>query len=159
MLRHHPKKDAEPPADAPEVAAEPEPASTADVEPVAAGERAASTLSEWFEQVDGIKLEESDDQDTHVVKAELPGIDPDRDVDIRVDRGVLVIRAQRREEERSEADGTVRSEFSWITRSFSLPAGTTERDVQASYRDGILEIRVPNHTEASALHKVPVARG
>jgi HSP20 family protein len=159
MLRRHHKKETEQPSDAPPAAPQPESAPHAPVEPVAANSPAVSTLPEWFEQADGITLEETDDHGIHVVKVDLPGIDPDRDVDITVDRGVLVIRAQRRQEQRSEVDGSVRSEFSWISRTFSLPAGATENDVQATYRDGTLEIRVPDQTEDSALHKVPVARG
>jgi HSP20 family protein len=41
-----------------------------------------------------------------------------------------------------------------------LPAGATEKDVVATYKDGVLEIRVPVAApEAPEAKKIPVARG
>jgi HSP20 family protein len=156
MFRHRSNKKTDEPAGSPEAVA------STDVGPVASDGSPAETLPDWFSRVaaNGIRVSEVDDHGTHVVRAELPGIDPDKDVDITVDRGLLVIRAHRREEQRSEVDGQVCSEFSYgsFTRSLPLPAGATEDDVKATYRDGILEIRFPIDTEAAALHKVPITR-
>jgi HSP20 family protein len=77
----------------------------------------------------------------YVVRAEVPGIDPEKDVDITVDNGVLTIKAERREEKKEGG----RSEFRYgsFTRSVTLPTGADEENVTASYRDGILEVRTP----------------
>jgi HSP20 family protein len=73
------------------------------------------------------------------MRAELPGIDPDKDVEIAVQNGVLTVRAERREEKEGR-----RSEFHYgtFTRSMTLPAGADVDDVKATYIDGILEIRI-----------------
>lgn len=110
-----------------------------------------------------MRLEEYLEDDTCVIRAELPGIDPEKDVDISVVDGVLHLRAER--EERSEekrADG-YRSEFHYghLSRSIRLPEGATVGDVTASYKDGILEVRVPAPKAAAAPTetKIPVVRG
>ena len=76
-----------------------------------------------------------------MVRSELPGIDPEKDVEITVDDGVLTVKAERREEKKEGG----RSEFRYgsFTRSITLPTGADEDNVAASYRDGILEVRTP----------------
>lgn len=107
-----------------------------------------------------IRLEEFNEGSSHVVRAEMPGIDPDKDVEISVDHGTLTVRAERRQETKSEDKGRYRSEFSYgaFSRSIRLPAGTSEDDVKATYHDGILEIRIPIDSDRVATRKVPVTR-
>jgi HSP20 family protein len=110
-----------------------------------------------------MRLEEYLEDDTCVIRAELPGIDPDKDVDISVADGVLHLRAEREERsEEKQADG-YRSEFHYghLSRSIRLPEGATVADVTASYKDGILEVRVPAPKVAATPQptKIPVARG
>jgi HSP20 family protein len=116
--------------------------------------------AELFDTDTMMRVEEVREDDTLVVRAELPGIDPDRDVEIQMRDDVLVIRAERREETRSEDAQGYRSEFRYgsFTRSVPLPAGASEPDVTATYRDGILEVRVPvNEVEAKA-RTIPVTK-
>jgi HSP20 family protein len=40
----------------------------------------------------------------------------------------------------------------------ALPAGATEKDVKASYSDGILEVRIPVATELAEGRKIPISR-
>ena len=84
-----------------------------------------------------LRVEEYDDAGTLVVRAELPDIDPDKDV--------------------------YRSEFRYgsFVRNVPLPNGVKEGDVTASYKDGILEIRVPvaAEEEKPPVRKVPISRG
>lgn len=92
-----------------------------------------------------IKVEEEVVGDELVIRAELPGIDPDTDAEITVEDGVLVIRAERTKELEDQHEGTFRSEFHYgsFVRRLLLPAGVSADDVKASYADGILEVRVP----------------
>jgi HSP20 family protein len=110
-----------------------------------------------------MRVEEFREGSTQVVRAEMPGIDPEKDVDISMKDGVLTIRASRREthEERSEETGSFRSEFRYghFTRRLALPAGATEKDVKATYSDGILEVRVPIDGDAENETKIEVSRG
>lgn len=93
-----------------------------------------------FSGLQMLRVEDFLDEQEYVVRAELPGIDPDRDLDLTVQDGVLTLKAERKEE-RTEPH---RSEFRYGTfsRSLTLPSGADENDVRATYRNGILEIRV-----------------
>ncbi|MCZ7528699.1 MAG: Hsp20/alpha crystallin family protein [Acidimicrobiia bacterium] len=107
-----------------------------------------------------MKVEEYVEDDTLVVKAEMPGIDPEKDVEIQVSDQMLRIRAERREEEKVEEKGRYRSEFQYgsFSRSVPLPAGCSEEDVKATYRDGILEVRVPIRKEVAEARRIPIQR-
>ena len=108
-----------------------------------------------------LKVEELRDGDEFVVRAELPGIDPDRDVEITVEGDVLRLRGERRMH-REEADqDRFRSEFSYgsFTRQLPVPPSTTEDDINASYEDGILEVRIPIGDEEPSAKRIPVTRG
>jgi HSP20 family protein len=108
---------------------------------------------------DMIRVEEFDRDGMHVVRAELPGVDPDSDVDITVDRGMLDIRAERSERKEEEHEGRRHSEFRYgsFHRRLPLPTGADETSVEATYRDGILEIRVPVATQTRRA-RIPIAR-
>jgi len=110
-----------------------------------------------------LRLEEFLEDDTCVIRAELPGIDPEKDVDISIADGVLHLRAEREERSEEKRPDGYRSEFHYglLARSIRLPEGATEADVTASYKDGILEVRVPAPKPAvePTPTKIPVARG
>lgn len=88
-----------------------------------------------------MRLEDEIKDGRYEVRAELPGIDPSKDVDITVRDGVLTIKAER--SEKKELNG--RSEFSYgsFERTVSLPAGANEDDIKATYDKGILTVSVP----------------
>jgi HSP20 family molecular chaperone IbpA len=88
-----------------------------------------------------MRLEDEMKDGKYEVRAELPGIDPAKDVDITVRDGVLTIKAER--SEKKELNG--RSEFSYgsFERTVSLPAGANEDDIKATYDKGILTVSVP----------------
>jgi HSP20 family protein len=107
-----------------------------------------------------IRIEEDVDGDRVRVRAELPGIDPDRDVEINVSDGMLQIRAERRERTSEEHEGRRHSEFHYgaFARMVSLPAGASADDVKATYHDGILEVVVPVDAKQAEATRVPVTR-
>ncbi|MDV8070552.1 Hsp20/alpha crystallin family protein [Rhodococcus sp. IEGM 1366] len=88
-----------------------------------------------------IRVEEHLEKGRYVLRAELPGVDPEHDVDISVRDGQLTIKAERTEK---QEEGT-RSEFHYgsFFRSMSLPTGAQEDDIAATYDDGILMVTVP----------------
>ena len=92
-----------------------------------------------------IKVEQFVDGSTLVVRAEVPGIDPDKDMDVSVSEGMLHIRAEREEQTEHRSKTGYRSEFRYgsFTRSIALPPGAREEDVTATYRHGVLEVRAP----------------
>jgi HSP20 family protein len=124
----------------------------------------------WIDQVfrDGdwrrsFKIEESHEGDSIVIRAELPGVDPEKDVTVDVVDGELVIRAQRSESRSSEKRHVHRSEFRYgsFTRMIPLPSGVDESTMAATYKDGILEVRFhsPSEVTSQAAHHVQVKRG
>jgi HSP20 family protein len=108
-----------------------------------------------------ISVDEYRDGQTHVIRAELPGIDPEKDVELTISQGMLRIDAERRVEEDTQDKGYTRHELRYgrFTRTLPLPEGATESDVTATYRDGILEVRVPVPEPAAAQPtRVPVTK-
>jgi HSP20 family protein len=118
-------------------------------------------LRPWFRDEDRLRIEQEVTDDTMVIRAEMPGIDPETDVDITLDDGVLRIRAERTLESKEEAEGRRRSEFRYgsFERVVRVPRTVTVDDLEATYRDGILEVRVPYKVPTQAQpRKVPVTR-
>jgi HSP20 family protein len=107
-----------------------------------------------------MKIEEFQEDGTLVVRAELPGVDPDKDVEVTVTDHVLRIKAERRHESKTEDSKGFRSEFRYgsFVRTLALPVGATEDDVKATYTDGVLEIRVPVDTSVTDAKKVAITR-
>jgi HSP20 family molecular chaperone IbpA len=90
------------------------------------------------------------------LRAELPGADPERDIEITVAGEILTITAHRPEDTR----GRQHSEFRYGTaeRSFRLPPSADLSRIQASYGHGILTICVTlsPDTEAPLSRRIPV---
>jgi len=108
-----------------------------------------------------LRVDEFKEDSTHVIRAELPGIDPEHDVEVTVDNGVLHIAAEHRQEEETNGKEIYRRELRYgcFRRDLTLPEGVTDGDVKAGYKDGILEIRValpPETDTKSEAVKVPV---
>ena len=115
-----------------------------------------------LEQEGWLRTEEYTDGDTLVLKVEAPGIDPDKDVEVTAASGMLRVTVHREEREEDKRKSGYRSEFRYgeLTRSMRLPENVSSDDVTASYRDGILEVRVPVPPEKQAEPKtIPVNRG
>ena len=120
-----------------------------------------SPFSGWLPQspqsipmTQAIRVEDYIDEGTYVIRAELPDIDPDKDVEITITGDVLRIHAERQTEQKEGR----RSEFRYgsFTRSITLPRGTTAKDVKATYDKGILTIKVPMPEAKQEAHRVAV---
>ncbi|MFP5313513.1 MAG: Hsp20/alpha crystallin family protein [Actinomycetes bacterium] len=110
-----------------------------------------------------IRVEEMVDGNTLVVRAELPGIDPEKDVDVSVADGVLSIKAERQEKKEQKDKDSYRSEFRYgsFMRRIPLPNGVQQGDITASYKDGLLEVRapIPDQGQGGEASKIPITRG
>lgn len=82
--------------------------------------------------------------DNLVLRAELPGMKKD-DIDVRIENGVLTLHGERRQDTDIEEDNVHRIErvYGSFTRSFALPTTVEASKIQASYKDGILEVLLP----------------
>jgi HSP20 family protein len=103
-------------------------------------------MSGWpFEMAAPIRVDEFRENGTLVVRADMPGIDPDKDVEVTITDHTLHIAAEHHEEEKVEGKSFYRKELRYgsFRRDLPLPVECSEEDVKATYLDGILEIRVP----------------
>ena len=87
--------------------------------------------------------------DNLVLKAELPGINPD-DVEIRVEDNTLYLKGERKSEKDVKEQNYHRVERSYGTfaRSFSLPNSVDADKVTANFKDGVLTLTMPKKEEA-----------
>jgi HSP20 family protein len=93
----------------------------------------------WFPFVEpAIRIEEYQKDDRYIVRAELPGIDPAKDVEVTAQDGHLRLVVSRQEESKDPG----RSEFRYGTfhRTVALPPGAIEDTILATYAEGILQI-------------------
>ena len=127
-----------------------------------------SDMLEWLESnspfnVRGIglapyvRVEDFVEDDTFVLRAELPGIDPDKDVELHVEHDMLTISGERREEVKEKNHRELH--YGSFRRTIPMPPGTKPDDVVASYEDGVLEVRVPMGGPEPPSTKIPVTRG
>lgn len=103
-----------------------------------------------------IKVEEYATDTEIVVRAELPGINPDKDVEVELGDGYLTISGHREEEHKRKK----MSEFYYgsFSRTMAMPAGVEKKDVKASYHDGILEVRVNRPANAVTNQRISIER-
>ena len=87
--------------------------------------------------------------DSLVLKAELPGINPD-DVEIRVEDNTLYLKGERKfaKEVKDENLHRVERSYGTFTRSFALPNTIDSDKVKAEYENGILTLTMPKREEA-----------
>jgi len=79
-----------------------------------------------------------------VVRADLPGIRKE-DIRLHVGDGMLTLEGERKQEHEEKKGGIYRSERSYgrFCRTIPLPEGIDEQNVQASFKDGVLEVNLP----------------
>ncbi len=104
-----------------------------------------------------MRLEDEMKDGRYVVRAEVPGVDPEKDIEITVREGQLTIKAER--SETKEFNG--RSEFSYgsFVRTVSLPAGADEDNIEATYDKGILTVSMAVSEAKPAARRVQVQSG
>jgi HSP20 family protein len=106
-------------------------------------------IIDWFEEpfltvrpmlAQPIRIEDYTEDGYYVVRAELAGVDPEKELEVSAGAGYLTIHAERS----SSFEGKHRSEFRYgsFGRTLPLPAGADADDVTADYSHGILTIRV-----------------
>ena len=94
-----------------------------------------------FTAAQSFRVEEIARDSLWVIRAELPGLDPEKDIEVTVEGRTLTIHAERRQED----SGPQRSEFRYgsLTRLVRLPDNVDAKDVTARYEKGLLEVSIP----------------
>lgn len=101
-----------------------------------------------------VEFAETDDE--FVVTAEIPGI-REEDFSVEVDDNMLMIRGEKRAEERRKAKGLEYSERTYgrFARAIQLPSGIDASKVEAVYKNGVLEVHVPK-AEGTQRRTIPI---
>ena len=97
----------------------------------------------WVPPIDLVEAE-----DHFVLKADLPGL-AEGDVNIEVQDGTLTISGERQAEHEQREKGWYRIErsFGSFNRSLTLPDGVDPDRIDASFANGVLEVRIPKPEE------------
>ena len=115
------------------------------------------TADDWFAGFNPA-AEVVRDGDDAVIRVELPGVDVEKDVNVEVERGQLVIHGERRDERAEEAEGRTLREVRYgsFRRSFQLPAHVTSESVSASYDAGVLTVRVAGAHKGADAQRIAI---
>lgn len=98
--------------------------------------------AEWYPAADVY-----DEDGAYLIAVDLPGIDRST-LDIGLDDNRLSIKGKRTLEKSSSA-AAERPQGRFL-RTFSVPAFVDQQDIQAEYKNGVLEIRLPKRKEQQA---------
>ncbi|ONM48867.1 Hsp20/alpha crystallin family protein [Nocardia donostiensis] len=101
-----------------------------------------------------LRVEDCVEEGNYIVRAEIPGIDPAKDVEVSVQGRQLTIKAERTE--RQEEKGHSEFNYGSFYRTVTLPAGASEEGIEADYSQGILTVCVPMNEPAENTKKVEV---
>jgi len=117
----------------------------------------------WSSMWDGagefdVRIEEFERDNHYVIRAEVPGIDVQKNVELTVANNQLQLIIHRERHEKSGDVRHYRTEFQYgsFTRIVPLPRTASEKDVKANYRDGILEIVIKMNGTPAHGHRVPI---
>ena len=89
-----------------------------------------------------IDVEEKDGK--YLVRADLPGLKK-KDIHVELHEGYLTIRGERKAEHKEDKKNYYRYERTYgsFERTIRVPKGVTDKDIHATYKDGVLELTVP----------------
>jgi len=106
-------------------------------------------LQSPWETTSDLALDVSETEVEYLVKASLPGIDPD-DLDISITNNMLTIRGEKKAEEEREAEQYHIRErrYGRFARTISLPSAIDEDAIEANYENGVLTLHMPKSEEA-----------
>jgi HSP20 family protein len=108
------------------------------------GQLAPLAQAAWSPQIEVEERGAPDGSNQFVVRADLPGLKKE-DVKINVEDDALTITGERKDQREEKREGSYHSERSYgsFQRSIPLPEGVNADEVQASFRNGVLEVTIP----------------
>ena len=97
------------------------------------------TYGSWLPPVEIFEKEEN-----LVLRAEMPGMNQ-KDIELRVENGILTLRGEKKREKELEKENVHRAEryYGAFVRTFALPTTVDSEKIQATYKDGVLEVVLP----------------
>jgi HSP20 family protein len=105
-----------------------------------------------------VRLEDYIEGQTYVLRAEIPGVDPDKDIEVEIDDRMLTVSGHKREETKDKNHQEFR--YGEFSRSVTIPRSARVEEISASYVDGVLEVRMPLTEDGEKLgaKRIPVQR-
>ncbi|NOY11862.1 MAG: Hsp20/alpha crystallin family protein [Archaeoglobi archaeon] len=96
-----------------------------------------------------------EEEDRIRIVADLPGFDKS-DINVYIEDGDLIIRAERKEEKEDRSRNYIRRErrYGEVYRRISLPAEVDEDKIKARYNNGVLEIEIPKTSKERKVIKI-----
>lgn len=107
------------------------------------------------------KCDIEETEEAFLLSLDLPGI-KEKDIHVELEDGYLTISGERTKDFKSNENGVSRSEkyYGKFERSFKLPEGVTDKDIEAHYEAGVLELMIPKaKDEAKEAKKIEVKSG
>lgn len=91
-------------------------------------------------------IELTETEDSLVVKAKVPDIDPD-DIDINITENRIRIKGEKKQSLVRDEEGfsTTQRSYSSFSRTLQLPCRVVVEEVRAVYKDGVLNILLPKY--------------
>jgi HSP20 family molecular chaperone IbpA len=109
-----------------------------------------------FGSAQTFRIEDYTEDGKYMIRAELPDLDPEKDIEVTVEPRTLTIHAERHEETRQDRHSEFR--YGSLTRTVRLPEDADPDMITASYGKGILKVIVPvPEEEKSAARRITVA--
>lgn len=98
---------------------------------------------DWIPAVDVVE-----EKTRYVMRADVPGVTPE-DIDISLEKGVLVVAGERSSATGEDTDTIRLSErmSGAFRRRFTLPESADGEDISASYVNGTLEVVIPKQAK------------
>ncbi len=93
-------------------------------------------------------------QEDYEIEVAAPGLSKD-DFTVSIDGNILNISCEKAERNEEKEDNFTREEFNYSTfsRSFALPDNVDSEDVEATYRDGVLTLKLKKLAVANSVSK------
>jgi len=113
-------------------------------QPSGAPTAAGALRRQWIPPIDLVERDGA-----YILRADLPGLGRD-DVKIELDDNVLTISGERSTQHEQQAEGYARFERASgsFARALTLPAGVDADAIEATFADGVLEVRIPAPEQA-----------
>ena len=120
------------------------------------GGGAGTAMQNWTGWAPNVDVYETDKE--IVVKADVPGVEPE-DLEVYCTEEALILRGETRREDDRQEGSVHRTERSYgrFERQIPLPPGAKAEEVQANFRNGVLELRIPKSQEAQQrMRRIPI---